>query len=201
LRERLFLIGLIYLVPLYRANSARPLFRTLAKAALIFVIVFQTTALWDYAIRADRDAREFLSASTHIPNDASLAAITIVPNGTRFSANPLAQMDNYIGVGREILVYDNYEFGHYLFPIVAKRRDDQEFVRVYTSANGFVLNDPDSYTKTRIDRLTEVLAGNNQRIDTLLVWGNDPEIEAAYKPWFEAEPFFENGRVRLYRHR
>ena len=45
LRERIFLIGLIYLVPLYRTAGARPLFSSLAKAALVLVIVFQTAAL------------------------------------------------------------------------------------------------------------------------------------------------------------
>ena len=201
LRERIFLIGLIYLVPLYRTAAAKPTILILAKAALILVVVFQTAALWEYALRSDRDAREFLSASSEVPDGTSLAAITITEKGMRFSANPVSSMDNYIGIRRDILVWDNYEFGHYLFPVVAKKRADQEFALAYTGHNAFEMNNPELSSKERIDRLAKIFEADNQRIDTLLVWGSDPQIEAAFRPWFEDKPYFENGRVRLYRHR
>jgi hypothetical protein len=201
LRERIFLIGLIYLVPLYRTIDVSPAMKTAAKAALGLVILFQTAALWEYAIRADRDAREFLSAAAQIPDGSSIVAVTIEPKGMRFSANPVSSMDNYIGIGRNILIWDNYEFGHYLFPVVAKKRADQQFALEYTGNNAFELNNPERSSDEQFNKLAEILSANNQRIDTLLVWGADPRVEAAYKPWFEAEPYFVNGRVRLYRHK
>jgi hypothetical protein len=201
LRERIFLIGLIYLVPLFRTADARPVLSVLAKAALVFVIVFQTAALWEYAMRSDQTAREYLSASEHVPDGTRLAAISITPQGMRFSANPAASLDNYIGIGRDILVWDNYEFGHYLFPVVAKNRADQEFALQYTGSNASELNNPQLYSQERVEKLSKLLEANHHRIDTLLVWGNDPQIEAVYQPWFGPEPYFENGRVRLYRHK
>jgi hypothetical protein len=110
-------------------------------------------------------------------------------------------MDNYIGIRRDILVWDNYEFGHYLFPVVVKKRADQEFALAYTGHNAFEMNNPELSSKERIDRLAKIFEADNRRIDTLLVWGSDPQIEAAFRPWFEDKPYFENGRVRLYRHR
>jgi hypothetical protein len=71
----------------------------------------------------------------------------------------------------------------------------------YTSHNAFKLDDPQNHSEERINKLAEILASDNQRIDTLLVWGSDPQIESAYQPWFEPEPYFVNGRVRLYRHK
>ena len=201
LRERIFLVGIIYLVPIYKTISARPVLVRLANAALILVIVFQTAALWDYAIVSDRDAREYLSASAHVPDGTRLAAITINPRGMRFSASPTASMDNYIGVDRNVLVWDNYEFGHYLFPAVAKDHATREFIFEYTGSNAYELNNPELFAPQRINKLTELFAAENGRIDTLLVWGSDPQIENAYQPWFEPEPYFENGRVRLYRHK
>jgi hypothetical protein len=201
LRERIFLVGLIFLVPIYRADGTSNALRIIPKAALVFVIAFQTAALWEYAIRSDRDAHQFLSASAQVPEGSSLAAITIEPKGMRFSSSPVSSMDNYIGIGRNILVWDNYEFGHYLFPVVAKNGADQEFVLAYAGNNTFELNNPERFSAERISKLTEILSAENHRIDTLLVWGSDPRIEAAYKPWFEAQPYFENGRVRLYRHK
>lgn len=201
LRERVFLIGLIYLVPLYRVAEARPIFSLLAKAALVFVIAFQTAALWEYALRSDLIAREFLSANDHIPDGTRLAAITVTPKGMRFSANPAGSMDNYFGIGRDVFVWDNYEFGHYLFPVVAKDREDQEFALHYTGNNAFELNNPEQYTPERIGKLAKILETEHERIDTLLVWGNDDQVEAAYQPWFGSAPYFENGRVRLYRHK
>lgn len=201
LRERIFLISLIYLVPLYRTIDVSTAMKTAAKAALVLVIVFQTAALWEYAVRADRDAREFLSAAAQIPDRSSLSAVTIEPKGMRFSANPVSSMDNYIGIGRDVLILDNYEFGHYLFPVVAKKRADQQFALEYTGNNAFELNNPERSSDEQFNKLADILSANNQRIDTLLVWGADPRVEAAYKPWFEAEPYFVNGRVRLYRHK
>jgi hypothetical protein len=201
LRERLFLIGLVCLVPLFRTAGARPAFAMLAKPALVMVIVFQTAAVWEYAVRSDRYAREFLAASSHVPDDSSIAAITITDASMRFSANPLSSMENYIGIGRNILVWDNYEFGHYLFPVGAKNRTDQEFVLAFTGNNPYELSDPEKYSAKRIEKLSQILASNNDRIDTLVVWGSDPQIESTYMPWFEDQPYFENGRVRLYRHK
>ena len=201
LRERFFLAGLFFLVPLYSCRSVSTPIKWLANLALLFVIVFQTAATWEYALRSDSESREYLTAASSIPEATRLAAITIEPNGSRFSANSVSSLDNFIGIGRDVFIWDNYEFGHYLFPVIAKRKADQEFVLEYTSHNAFKLDDPQNHSEERINKLAEILESDHQRIGTLLVWGTDPQIESAYQPWFEPEPYFVNGRVRLYRHK
>lgn len=201
LRERIFLCGLIFMVPLFNTAGASAVYRRAAHAALMLVIAFQTAALWEYALTSDRDAREYLSAGAHVPDGGSLAAVTLVPRGMRFSSSHIGSMDNYIGIGRNILVWDNYEFGHYLFPVVARESATQEFALEYTGSNSFEMNNPERNSEERYRKLAAVFAANNARIDTLLVWGSDPRIEAAFAPWFEPEPYFSNGRVRLFRHR
>jgi len=201
LRERFFLTGLFFLVPLYSSRSISTPIKWLANLAFLFVIVFQTLATWEYALRSDSESREYLTAASSIPEGTRLAAITIEPNGSRFSANSVSSLDNFIGIGRDVFIWDNYEFGHYLFPVIAKRKADQEFVLEYTSHNAFKLDDPQNHSEERINKLTEIFASDHERIDTLLVWGTDPQVESAYQPWFEPEPYFVNGRVRLYRHK
>jgi hypothetical protein len=200
LRERIFLAGLIFFVPLYRSGGPRPL-RILAFSALVLVIAFQSASLWEYSLRSDAAAREFVAVLPAIPEGKTLAAVTIIPDGMRFSSNPISSLDNYIGIERNVFVWDNYEFGHYLFPLVMRSKADQQFALEFTGGNTYELNNPDSYSEERFNRLSSALAAGNSRIDTLLVWGSDARVESIFAPYFEPTPFYATGRVRLYRHR
>ena len=201
LRERLFLAGLFFFIPLFRTRSISSGAKLFANLAFLLVIIFQTLALWEFAKRSDTVTREYLTAASAVPDGTRLAAITIEPDSLRFSANSVSSLDNFIGIDRDVFVWDNYEFGHYLFPIVAKRPEDQKFILGYTSHNAFGLDNPEMISVERIDKLTKIFEADHGRIDTLVVWGSDPRIEKAYQPWFEPEPYFVNGRVRLYRHK
>jgi hypothetical protein len=115
---------------------------------------------------------------------------------------PTGQMDNYFGIGRQnVIVWDNYEIGHYLFPVMAKNPADRQFVFDYTRNNFFPLNDPNAGIDEKLKNLDGILQENHQKITTMLVWGNEPRIEAVLNKWFESEPYYRNGQVRLYRHR
>jgi hypothetical protein len=200
LRERFFLCAFIVFVPLFRVQDSIWLKR-LAHFCLAVVIVFQTLALWEYSLAANRIAKEFLPAGAAIKENEKLAAVTIVEDGLRFHALPTGQMDNYFGIGRNVQVWDNYEIGHYLFPIMAKNPADRQFVFDYTRNNFFPLNSPPAVIDEKLKNLDASLQENHGKITTMLVWGSEPRVEAVLNKWFESEPYYQNGQVRLFRHR
>ena len=107
LRERLFLAGLAFAVPLVRLEGLRPVFSRVAIGLLAFVVMFQTLVVWEYAVRSDREAREFFAASSAIPEGASIAGVTIRPRGFRFAGSHLPSINNYNGIGRDVRLWDN----------------------------------------------------------------------------------------------
>jgi hypothetical protein len=200
LRERVFLAGLMFTIPLYRTAAASKVLLTAANLILILVIVFQTAALWEYALTSDKMAREFMPAGAAIPDRTRVASVTIEPNSGRYSASPISSMDNYFGIGRDVVIWDNYELGHKLFPVKMKDLKDQMFVLEYTGSNTSRRSGTSS-ADDRAARLSETLSKNHEKIDVLVVWGVDTKMETAFVPWFDGEPYYTNGRVRLFKHR
>lgn len=201
LRERFLLCGLIAFVPLFRTDSSVWLKR-LAQFCLAVVIVFQTLALWEYSLHSNNLAKDLVAAQASVPENARLVSVSIIEDGLRYHSLPTGQMDNYLGIGgKNVQVWDNYEIGHYLFPIVAREISHRQFVLGYTGSNVFALNDKSVNFEEKSSRLSALLEANNDKIDVLLVWGKDARVEAILNRWFESEPYFQSGEVRLFRHR
>ncbi|HLL99865.1 MAG TPA: hypothetical protein VK400_02315, partial [Pyrinomonadaceae bacterium] len=201
LRERFLLCGLIAFVPLFRTDSSVWLKR-FAQFCLVVVIVFQTLALWEYALHSNKLAKDLVAAQPFVEENTRLVSVSIIEDGLRYHSLPTGQMDNYLGIGRKnVQVWDNYEIGHYLFPIVAKEISHRQFVLGYTGSNVFALNDKSVNFDEKLSKLAALLEANNDKIDVLLVWGKDARVEAILNKWFESEPYFQSGDVRLFRHR
>jgi hypothetical protein len=192
LRERFLLCGLIAFVPLFRTDNSVWLKRC-AQFCLAVVIVFQTLALWEYSLSSDRLAKDLVAAQSAVGDSTRLVSVSILEDGLRYHSLPTGQMDNYLGIGKNVQVWDNYEIGHYLFPIVAKEISHRQFVLGYTGSNVFALNDKSVNIDEKLLKLEALLEANNNKIDTVLVWGKDARVEA--------EPYFQSGEVRLFRHR
>lgn len=96
-------------------------------------------------------------------------------------------------------VLDNYKLGYYLFPVIARRTEDRQFIYDFRESNTYDFCDPQEQFAAKFDRLSNVLENNHAKIDVLLVWGKDEKIETLINRWFESEPFFENGSMRLFR--
>ena len=201
LRPRLMVCSLVFIIPLFRTDTSRFLKRA-AQLCLAYVIAFQTLALWEFAVRNDQVAREFLAAAPAIAEHESAAGVMIIDDGTRFHALPETQAVPLLGLGREILVWDDYELGFHVFPIVARQREDREFVYDLTIAHGFILNDPGEIAQfdARLAQLGAALQANHHKIDKLLIWGSDPRVEAVLKKWFDSDSVFQEGRLRVWRH-
>jgi hypothetical protein len=132
LRERFLIFALISFSCIFYLRLSWV--RALTAGLLCFVILFQTAALWEYALRTDWTASQFFAARDAVTNNSSMASVIILDDCLRFHSSPETQIDNYIAVGRNIIVWDNYEFGHYMFPVKTTDPDDRRFVFDLTSS-------------------------------------------------------------------
>lgn len=200
LRERILLCGLVFFIPLFRAeNSVR--LKRFAQLALVFVIVFQTAAFWEFSLKTNRDAQDYYSVSSVLTEQDSVFPVLLSGENKRFHSLPMTGMGNYLGIGRKVQVWNNYEIGHKLFPIVAKNEADRRLMFDFPSAAVNLSNNPQDNLNVKLSKLETALADHHDRITILLIWDSDPAVEAVFAKWFESEPFYTRGRVRLFRHR
>ena len=200
LRERVLLCGLVCFVPLMRVENAR-LAGYAAAAMLSFVIIFQTATLWEYARFAENIGHEYLSGRSQISDSDSLAAIVLIKDGCRYKAAPLANLTTFYGIGNNTLIFDNYEMGYYQFPVVTKNPEMSRFIYDFREAAFFENCAPDDVSDGKFAALKSSVEANNDKISVMLVWDDDARIAPILSPFYESDPFYQNGRLRLFRHR
>jgi hypothetical protein len=200
LRPRLLLCGLVLFVPLFSVSS-RPKILKAVQIILIAVFAYQVTALWEYSLKVNRETIQFLKAANAIDATSPIASVVILNDQPRFHSNPLMRADNLLGIGRDNVVWDNYETGYYFFPVIAADSKDRDFIREYSGSNSFQLQYADEDFDAKFWRLESSLAANHDKIKTLVVWGQNTRIDELVNRWFETTPYFEDGNIRIYRSR
>ena len=173
----------------------------MAQAILVFVIAFQTAAVWDYSIRGDRSAKEFVAAGPAMSDLRSIATVTVYTEHPRFHATPEVQLNLFNSIGTNLVACDNYEFGHFLFPVRTKNKADKDFTLRLNMSSVFYADEPDSIFTEKLVGLDSALANDGGRIDALLVWGGRADVDAVVTRHFEHEPFYQSENLRLFRRR
>lgn len=198
LRQRFFLASLLFILPLLNWNkSGTSIF--LAHCCLIFVLIFQTVAMWEFSLQSNEETRDFLEASAAIPDRQRIASIVVVKDTIRFHALPTTQMVNYLGNNRNLIVVDNYEFGHNLFPVVTRDDEMRKFILDLTKSNVVYLKNPREDFAANLSDLDSCLTANSGKIDVMLLWGRNEQAENILRKGFASEPYYESGRIRLFR--
>lgn len=200
LRQRLFLASLLFMIPLFDLKKSGVSER-IAHCCLIFVVIFQTIAMWEFALRTNEETQDFIQVGPIITNGQRIASVLIVKDKVRFHALPTAQMINYLGNGRNLIIVDNYEMGHNLFPLITRDVAMRHFTHDLTSSNVLHLEKPLEDLSADLKKLDFNLASNFGKIDVMLLYDRDDRVEAILDKTFETNPFYESGRVRLYRRR
>ena len=85
-----------------------------------------------------------------------------------------------------------------MFPIIAKNPEDKKFIFDLTTSNIFSMNNPSEKFDEKLSKLDLIFSNDPEKIKTLIVWGKDERVETVLKKWFESQPFFENGHIRLF---
>lgn len=195
LRERLLLCGIILTIPLFQLDMR--LTKNLGALILLSVLGYQTLAVFEFASTTDKEATSFTEASQVIEDNDSIASIIILQNSLRFHSNPTTQMINKIGFGRNVLVVDNYEIGHKLFPLIAKEKNYQQFVFDLTTSNVFYFDRSSEENTLKLNKLNKTLEMNVGKINKLIVWGNSEEVDSVLFKYFDNNSLFMNERIRV----
>jgi hypothetical protein len=201
LRERTLILGLVCLVPWLDFSAMRRGAAAVAIGGLALILVFQTAVIWEYAFKSEELTAPFVAASKQIDSNEAFGSIITIDDRSRFRSRPLANITPLLGIGKNAPVWDNYEFGYYVFPVIASSTEVRSFVYDFRESNTFDLGDPRDDSDAKLQKLTGILEREHDRFQVLLVWNDRPEVAAVRKRWFEENPFFVSGELQLFRHR
>jgi hypothetical protein len=194
LPQRLFLLGLVSIVPFLEFDGRRKLVRA-GGCALAVALTMQSATVWHYALDSDRLAGTFMQAKPFVGQRQRVGTLLVDMRG-RFRSNPLLHIDCMLGVNTGNIIWNNYETSYYYFPVQLKNAD------LHPPASEFeavaMLDDPDD-KDVRAERWNRLLASHHRDMDVLVVWGADPQLDAINARWFE--PRVQIDRVRVLRHR
>ena len=88
-------------------------------------------------------------------------------------SNPVTRLNSVVAIGKDIIVWDNYETGYYLFPLIAAGADARRFIREISSINMFHLRYSEENFEDRLLKLTALIGTGSDKIDTLIVWAGE----------------------------
>ena len=192
LPQRIILMGLVALVPVFDIDLSRWFGRG-AAAALLGAVVLQSAIVWDYAIYSDRTAGQIIRAGDAVGRGRRIAAL-LVSTRSRFRANPLLHAVNWLGVDTGNVIWNNYETLHYYFPVQFQpgidrpRPDDLEWVSLHEGA-------PEAESRGR--EWKKILSQHAASIDVVVVWKSDPALDSITARWFDRVE--RRGDVQIYR--
>ncbi|MBX6316536.1 MAG: hypothetical protein IRY99_27025, partial [Isosphaeraceae bacterium] len=196
LPQRLFLLGLVALVPVWELDGKRPLVR-LAALLLTGALVVQSAYVWDYALISDRRAGAIARAVPAVGRNMRVGTLLIGIQGP-YRANPILHVDNQLGIGTGNIVWNNYETAHYYFPV--QFRPDLRHPPAFVFEEVAIRDDPaDAPERARL--WEQLLQEYHDLLDVLVVWGSDPRLDGITARWFDPEPMYDDGWVRVLRRR
>ena len=115
LPQRVVLCGLVALTVVVDIDTRRWSGRA-ATVALAAAVALQSAIVWDYALYSDRTAGQVLRARDAVGREKRIAVLPAAIR-SRFRANPLLHVGNWLGVDSGNVVWNNYETRHYYFPV------------------------------------------------------------------------------------
>jgi hypothetical protein len=195
LQMRLLLFAMIASIPIFQVSWSRMRVRAGAVACGVAVAI-QSAIVWDYALTANRLVAVFLDAAPYVGTGKRVGTLQInVPY--RFRVFPLRHIDNILGIGTGNIVWHNYEATAYYFPVRYRNELSRSIGREFN-----ILEKID-VRASALGRLhwARVLAKHHREIETLVVWGADPRLDAITARWYGPEAEFQRGGMRVFQRR
>ena len=192
LPQRIVLMGLVALVPIFDIDLSRWWGRG-CTAALVVAVVLQSAIVWDYAIYSDRTAGQMIRAGETIGHDQRIAAL-LVSTRSRFRSNPLLHADQLAGGRYGQRRLEQLRDAALLLPrafpagIDRPRPDDLEWVSLH--------EDPGE-AEPRGRAWEKILSQHAASIDVVVVWKSDPALDAITARWFDRVD--RRGDVQIFR--
>jgi hypothetical protein len=194
LPQRIVLLGLVALVPIFDIDMSRLWGRGCA-AALAVAVMLQSAIVWDYARYSDRTAGQMIRARDSVGSRQRVVAV-LASTSSRFRANPLLHAVDWLGVNTGNVVWNNYETLHYYFPVQFRTGLDRPLP---DKLEWVSLHEGPSETAARRRAWEEVLAQHAPSIDVVVEWKSDPALDAITTRWFDRVE--SRGDIQIYRRR
>jgi hypothetical protein len=192
LPQRIVLMGLVALVPIFDIEHARWWGRGCV-AALVVAVALQSVIVWDYALFSDRTAGQLIRAGETIGHNQRIVTL-LISTRSRFRSNPLLHADNWLGVDTGNVIWNNYETLHYYFPVHFLPEIDRpspaglEWVSIHEGQNE---------AKQRARAWESILSEHARSIDVVVVWKSDPALDAITARWFDRVD--RRGDIQIFR--
>lgn len=200
LRERVFICVFIFFVPIFKTTDNYYYYKPPVKLILLSVILYQTFAVFEYAYKTNTEAKNFVRVKKYLSEYESVAVIQILAEqDSRFSSNPLAQINNINGIGENILIWDNYEFAHYLFPVIAKTAQKRKIVYKFAVSNVIDPKLEITELSEKISSVNSVIADQTSGIDKIIIYGKNKEIENRLEFTKTAEIIYSDRNLTIYK--
>jgi hypothetical protein len=192
LPQRLVLLGLTTLVPVFDLDASRRVGRA-AIGALAIAVGLQSAIVWDYALYSDSSAGQIIRAGPAVGRFQRIATL-LVSTRSRFRTNPLLHAENWLGVDTGNVVWNNYEATHYYFPVHFHDGIDRPSPAdlEYTS-----IHDDPKTAASRASGWEKILERHARSIDVLLVWKSEPALDAVTARYFDGAERL--GDLRIFR--
>jgi hypothetical protein len=196
LRERILLLGVAAMVAGLKINTSQ-LSVKLAGAALVLAAMMQIGYVWEYGLSSNRIVSDFMRAKPHVGmgQRVEILRVNVV---SQFRANPIHNLSNMLGIGTGNIVWNNYGPSLYYFPIRFKDDALGQRARSLSDVSQFENNNPRVDIEEHIAYWSDMLDENHDRIDALVVWGSDPNLDAANARWYGPRPIFDSGNTRVF---
>lgn len=193
LSQRVFLLGLVALVPLLETGGSRALAWS-GTAALGVAVAVQSSFVWDYARASDRRAGEFLEVEPHVGRGVRLGTLLLELRGA-YRVNPLLHLDAMLGVGTGNIVWTNYETAHYYFPVQVRPGVPHPPVLAFEDVS--ILDDPRDADR-RAAMWARLLEAHHGEVDVLVTRGRDARLDAITARWYEVSFEQAGGPMRVW---
>jgi hypothetical protein len=194
LPQRVALLGLVALVPIFDVDLSRWAGKA-TLGALVAGLTLQSAVVWDYALHSDRTAGQLIRACEAVGHGQRVATLLITTK-SRFRPNPLLHADNWLGVDTGNVVWNNYETGHYYFPVHFRSGIDRPLPG---DLEWVSLHEEPKEAAERASGWNEILSLHAHSIDVVVVWKSDPALEAITTRWFDEVE--RRGDIHIFRRR
>ena len=195
LRMRLLLLALLALIPLVRADP-KHLYTWIGAGVLTVALAIQSAIVWDCALISNRFISLFMEAQPSVGSGKRIGTLRLTKR-SRCIDDAVSHADALLGVGTGNIVWNNYEAVEYYFPV--KYRDERGLSLTKMFDQSVVVSGLNAHE--RLDRWARLLIEHHTAIDTFVVWGTHPGLDAMIMQWYGPQPVFHREDLRVFQHR
>lgn len=198
LRERLLLLGLVTIVPVIKFD-AKNLSARIGTVCLFIAAIIQIGFVLDYARMSNRTVGQFMQAAQYV-GTGQRVSVVIADTKSKYVVNPVLNLSNQLGIDSENIIWNNYGPAYYYFPVEFRDQTVADRWKAYNLMGEIFLSGQAEEVATKdSERWIRAFSRINSETDVFIVWGKADWLDAINSQWYENEPVFDNGYVKVFR--